>query len=469
MDSMLSALFTAYQVAPYLLAFLLGIAIPALGVVCYWNFAAGLTVTSVMFSLETLYRDVGGVHIGISIYYTDIVLLFIAVIAALRVVAARDVPRRHAAWMLYALAFVISLVVGLINYGAGAGVQARAYFYSVAVGSYAMSFRIEPRHVKAVVTAFASLSLLFIGVCVYRWIVYYTPIPDLLPPEGNYNPDGAIRVIKSNEALILAQALVVGLFFAGISRSALLARIASPPILGVVLALQHRSVWLATLVGILAAVFVARSRDGSRVGQLLLAVAIVSVTSLPLALSDRLSGLSGQVSGAAERAVDAQGSVGERVDNWKGLIQLWAATPRSILVGQSFGSDSTRYVQDHLNGGEHKITYFAHNHYVQTLYNLGLVGIVAFLAVQVYAVNGLYRLCANGHGEQTAALLLVLVLMQAAYYVPYGTDYFQSAILGVAIAFVATRQRLADDEKRGSAPAGGKRPARGLGAGWGWA
>ncbi len=460
---MLSALFTAFQVAPYVMAVLLGVLVPLLGVVCYSYFGAGLAVVCTMFAVEALYMFVGGVQLGITVYYTDFVLVFIGVVGGLRWLLARDMPRRHWAWVLYSLTFFISLGTGLLAYGSGAGVQSRGYAYSVMVGTYALSFAIDERRVKLLVSALVWIATLLIGLCAYRWVVYYTPIRELLPDEGVYNTDGAIRVIRSYEAVVLGQVFVVALFFGRFSRSLVVARLFSPLLLAVVAALQHRSVWLALIVGVFASVFVVRSKSGSRLGQVLLLALIMGVTALPLVLSDQLAGLSTEVSGSATRAVGGEGSVGERLDNWKGLIQLWyGGGPRSIVVGHSFGSDATRYVQDKVRGGEHKIEYFAHNYYVQTLYNMGLVGLVAFLALLVYAVGGLYRLCASGRGGPAAEVLLVLCIMQGAYYVPYGTDYLQSLILGVAAAFVASQQRLATAAK--AAPAAPRSAAR-----WGMA
>lgn len=441
---MLPALFTLIAAMPFVAALVLGLLLPALGVVCYSNFAGGLAVVAGMFAIEALWMSVGGVQLGITIYYTDFALVFIGVVALLRLLRARDTPRWHWAWMLYGLAFVVSLGSGLVSFGAGAGVQARGYFYSVAAGSYAMSFAIEARHVRRLFDVLAGIALLLLCICAYRWVVYYTPITELMPEEGVYNADGAIRVVRSHEAMVLGQVFVLGLFFAAVSRGALLARFFSPVLLAGVLALQHRSVWLAVLVGVMAGVFVARSRSGSRLGQVLLLAAIVTITALPLAFSDKLSGVTDQVAGSANRAVDGDGSVGERLDNWQGLIRLWAGGgPRSIAIGQSFGSDATRYVQDKVHGGVHKIEYFAHNHYVQTLFNLGLVGLFGFLAVSAYTMLGLYRLCARAGGDPAAEALLALMAMQLAYYVPYGTDYLQSVILGVALAYVASHERAA--------------------------
>jgi hypothetical protein len=445
-----AVLFAVLNAAPFVVALLLGVLLPAVGVLCYSHWGAGVGVIAGMYAVEALWMTVGGLQLGITVYYTDFALAFIAAIALLRLLASREPPRWHWGWGLYALAFLVSLGTGIAAYGSGAGVQARAYFYSIAAGSYAMSFPVDAGRVRLALNLMAALAALLLCICVYRWIVYYTPIPDLLPPEGAYNVDGPMRVVRSFEALVLGQVFIAGLLFASLSRGALAARFGAPLTLAGVLALQHRSVWLAVLVGVMAGLFVVRSRSGSRLGQVLLLAGIVAVTALPLALSSQLSDVTSQVEGSANRAVEGDGSVGERLDNWQGLLKLWAGGgPRSILIGQSFGADATRYVQDRVHGGEHKIEYFAHNHYVQTLYNLGLVGLAGFLAVAWYAVRGLYRRCASGEGDPVAAALLTLLLMQLAYYVPYGTDYFQSAILGACVAYVAAHER-------------GVRPAPGL-------
>jgi O-Antigen ligase len=442
----MSVLFTIMSAMPYVVALFLGLLIPMLGVLCYSRFGAGLAVIAGMYAVEVLLMNPGGLQLGISLYYTDFALVFVGSIALLRLLTARDTPRWHWAWSLYTFAFLMSLILGLISFGSAAGVQARAYFYSVMVGSYCMSFPFTPRRVALVLNVLVAMSIMMLFTCAYRWVVYYTPITELLPPGGAYNPDGPIRVILSQQTLVLSQVLVAGIFFAALARGALLARFVAPLLLAAVVALQHRSVWLSVLAGVMAALLVAGARRSSKIGQTLVLAGIVAVTALPLVFSEKLSGLSSQVAGSASRAVDGGGTVGERFDSWQELLKLWAAGgPRSLLIGQSFGTDATRYVQSSVRGGEHKIDYAAHNHYVQTLFNLGLIGLVGFLVVAGYTLAGLYRMCANSSGaDPTAALLLVLLVMQFCYYVPYGTDYLQSVLLGVSIAYVAGRER---DEK----------------------
>ena len=99
---------------------------------------------------------------------------------------------------------------------------------------------------------------------------------------------------------------------------------------------------------------------------------------------------------------------------------------------------------------------------MQTLFNLGLAGLFAFLAVVWYVARGLYRRCASAVGDPVAEVLLTLLLMQLAYYVPYGTDYLQSVVLGLCIAYVAGHERV----ERAAAEAA--RPAARQGLRWNW-
>jgi asparagine N-glycosylation enzyme membrane subunit Stt3 len=68
------------------------------------------------------------------------------------------------------------------------------------------------------------------------------------------------------------------------------------------------------------------------------------------------------------------------------------------------------------------------------------VGLSAMVLAFFYVVLGLYRLNRDGVGGMTTQVLLVLVVMQMAYYVPYGTDYLQGLLFGVALAYVAAHQ-----------------------------
>lgn len=425
--------------APYALAVLMGLALPALGTVCFARFAAGAAVVIGMFTIEALYMGVGGITLGVSLYATDLVLAFIAVVAFARLLLARDAPRPHWAWLLYLLLFAVSLGTGLATHGTTAGVQARSYFYSVAAGTYAMSFPLEQKPLRTLANLLCATALLLLAVCAYRWVVYYAPIKDLLPEGGTYNIDGAIRVVRSHEALLMSQALVLGLFFSRWGAGPTAARIVMPLLLACVVVLQHRSVWAAAMAGVAMGVFVVRAHSGSRWSQALLLVGLSAVTVVALRFSD--GDVSAQLEKSAHSALNGEGTAGERLEGWRAMVGNWAsAGARSVAIGQSFGTPNARLVHDQTNGGLRKIDYIAHNHYVQTLYNLGPLGVVAFIVVLVHAIRGLMRIATTHDDGLAAEALLVLVVMQAVYYIPYGTDYLQHLVLGAALGHVAARR-----------------------------
>jgi O-Antigen ligase len=427
-----------FTAMPYVVAVLLGLLAPLVGVLCYSHFQAGVLLVIGMFAIEALYMFVGGISLGLSLYYTDFALVFVLLIALLRLLLAKGRPSLNRAWVICCVVASVSLLSGIASYGSGAGVQARPYFYFFAAALYPMTFSCDLKKLSFVLNLLAWLAFLIVCITAYRWVVYFTPILELLPPEGNYNSDGPIRVIRSHETLLLAQILVAGVFFSRAANASglLVARALSPVLLVAVLVLQHRSVWVAAAAGIFSSLFVARLRGGSAFGQVLLLMAIGATTALPLVVSDKLSGVSGQITNSAGAALAEKGSAGERVNSWNEIIKNWAtAGPRSILIGQSFGADPTRYVKDEA-GTTRKLTYTAHNMYVQTLFCMGLIGLGAFLWAAAYLVTSLYRICVSPQGTSADQLLLVLVLMQLVYYVPYGTDYLQALIFGIALTYV---------------------------------
>lgn len=438
MRSLLPALYT---VSPFVVAVLMGVLFPLLAMQCYRHFAAGMVVVGLSILVDAYFLQSAGIELGLKLYVADFALVLIAGIAAARWLSAADQPRRHLAWVVFATVFFVGLAIGLGKAGTAAGVQARNDFYALAAATYAMSFPIAARHVRQLTDALVVIALLLLALCVYRWTVYYSPLPDLLPPEGTYNIDGAIRVIGSNSALIVAQALLLGIFFPSVGFGVWMSRLLAPFLLGGVVVLQHRSVWLAALVGVLVSLLMAGARQASRLKQMLLLGVIGLVTALALLLGDSGSNLSGQLTRSASTALAGQGTAHARFENWRATLGQWIGEgPRALAIGRGFGGDTTRYVYTE-SGERREISFGAHNHYVAVLSGMGIVGFGAWIAVIAFAVRGLYRFCAGGDGGVEAAALFMLMCTQLVYYVAYGSDYLQFLIFGVAVAYVSQRQR----------------------------
>jgi hypothetical protein len=325
--------------------------------------------------------------------------------------------------------------LGLATQGTAAGVQARGDFYAIVAASYAMSFPIGRPQVRLLVRALAWLAVGIAALTAYRWTVYYGQITDLLPPGGTYNIDGPIRVIGSQHTLLLAEALLLGLYFAHISGAGAALRVAAPLLLGFVVALQHRSVWLAGLVGVGVNMLLARAERMPVWQQLAAVCLMVMLVVGGLTVGGRFSQ---DVVSSAQRAFAGEGTVQARFDNWRATLADWRAGGlRNILVGKSLGSDSTRIVTDS-DGRQLRISFGAHNNYVTQLVNTGVLGMAGLLWALASASRGLWRICRRAEPGQAdwAALLLVLLAVQMAYYVAYAVDFMQLLVLGMALAGV---------------------------------
>lgn len=436
---------------PFVAAVLLGIGVPFLALSAYRRPGVGLLIVLVAWLLDALSLGAPLLRIGLTIYPPDLPMVLVGGVALARWLMRDDVPRRHPLWMLLVAAFLASLSWGLVRHGTTAGVEARPDYYAFAAASYAMSFPIDRALLGRVMRWFSAAALVLMLLCTYRWIVYYTPIPELLPPSGVYNEDGAIRVIGSNFALGLAELLVLGLFFAAGGIGLAGARLMVPLLLGFSVVLQHRSVWLAGVAGLLLSLMFGRAQRTPLWQQILLGLAVFTLTLAPLVLNQ---GLSTQLQSSTTSALSGQGTVADRFQNWRATLNLWIADgPVAIAIGRARGSDSTRVVYNESGQGR-VIKYSAHNHYVNTITGMGLLGLAAYLGLMLHVLNGLWRCLRQRNDDTTAsAALLVLTGMQLVYFMAYGVDFVQYAVLGLSLSWVATRVPRAKLQRRAPHPA----------------
>jgi len=443
---------------PFVVALGLGVAVPLLALALYRRVGAGLVFVAFFVAADAVFFGSARLQVGLNLYVNDLVYGLLGAVAAARWAMARDMPARPGAWVVFVLLFFASLGWGLATHGTPAGVQARDLFYGIVAASYFMSFPIGERSLRQALGAAVVLSLVLLAVAAYRWVAYALPVPSLLPPGGVWSADGPTRVIPSHEALLLAQVLVLGLFFHRAGAGLPLARWLAPLTLAAVVALQHRSVWVALFIGLVAALALAQLSRGQRAlggpwGQAVALLAVVTATALPLVFSERLSRLTQEVGQSAATAVAGQGTVHARLQDWRVTLRQWVdAGPQAILVGQGFGRDTARVLINE-RGERRVVTFGAHNHYVSLLTQMGVLGLAAFLAFLARVVWRAAVVLRRDPGPPSllAAAGLAVLTMQLAYYVPYGSDHWQHALLGLLAAFGATRHRQIDRPQREAA------------------
>jgi hypothetical protein len=208
-----------------------------------------------------------------------------------------------------------------------------------------------------------------------------------------------------------------------------------------VIAMQHRSVWMAAFAGFVSLVLALRQLRAGVESRFFVMVFAGMALLMVIAVSGRFQGAVESVELQAARATStSSGTFVGRVVGWQGLLKNWAGSGSSVtyLIGKPFGGGYERYASDF---GNTKIGYVPHNFYVQLLYRGGLVGLIAFLWVFVQATRALWvRLRCKR--DAISPLLFAMMVAQLVYFIPYGIDYGQLLLLGLLLGVINSERKL---------------------------
>lgn len=393
----------------------------------------GLTAVVCLFIFNALFPTFAGINLGIRLDALDLVTLLIGLATLLRFMGFREARHGLLAWYLFVLAILASLMSGLVSYGTAGGVAARPYFYTLICATYVLTFPIDAKRVGWLLNAIVCAAFALFCLVVVRWLITYLPIPALLPPGGRYASVEAslLRVIPSSETALLAQAVVVGVFYASLAPALRWLRIFAPILLLTVIALQHRSVWVALMAAI-ATRFALPQAGRKATAQLVALALVVAVVAIPLLGSGKLGGATADVGRSASRALALSDTVNFRFDSWRFAVGKWANSGvRGVLIGLPMGTSMDRVIRSD-EGNYSRVSVSAHNFYVQTLFNTGLLGLGSITWVYGFVIVNLLRGLRQAGFEQVSGAMLLIIALQLTYYIAYGTDFVQGLILGIA-------------------------------------
>lgn len=416
-----------------------------LGAIFVWHanrrFSVGIMLVFFGMYVKAFVDDAQGLSVGLTIYPLDGVFVLVMAAALARMFFRQGVQIRNAAWLAFGLALGLSFVTGIASYGTPAGVSFRKFFYYFATVAYVMSFRLDQGKIDLVIRSWMTFASVLVTSVVLRWLVD----PGLLGfPILRGNAEDSLRVVSADMALILGQSFVLALLLRASGRSRRLWVYLTPMWLAAVVVLQHRSVWLAVLAGLGAAFFL--SGDWGvikRMSRQLIFVSVAGVAGFfALVLSGTVDvlGLVSSLEQAYETAIKLDTTAGERLNSWQVLVGMWAeGGPRAWFFGFPFGTSVVREVVT-ARGELRVLEYGAHNAYVELLFYTGLSGLILFATIFLRLFHFLYKGgMAQVHPALGGRTLIVLLLMQLCYYVPYGIEFAQAIWVGMGLSLLAYR------------------------------
>ena len=436
---LLSAFFT---VMPFIVVVLLAFTI-CISCVLFINSAtAAIGLMVVIFLLETASLTPLVMHLGLSLYPPDLLVLLLLPGFFYRLVILkkfRSIPR---AWWVLGLVQMTLFAWGVVSFGTGAGVDYRPHFYVWLGAAYLATFDYDEVWARRFLKFFIMMG---IGVCViayFRWImgaVDYKFQRELLQLDST--GVGFQRVVAAGPMFITACALLVTAYQAATNRTKPMAWMLVLLFGITILAMQHRSVWMATFAGIMALGW-ALSRVRSGVGSKFLSMGLgLGLLLLVIVASGKFGGAVDSVQQQAERATSTtSGTFAGRVGGWQSLLKMWvdSHSPVTYLVGKPFGGGYERYQLG--SAGAQKVGYMPHNYYVHLLYRGGLIGLFAFLWVVAQSLKVLLMRMKNKQ-DAIAPLLFAMLVAQLVYFIPYELDYAQMILIGLLLGLISSEQK----------------------------
>lgn len=312
---------------------------------------------------------------GLSITSTDVITLTLFVVGLLEYAQLRDnlqgwlIP-----WLLLGALIAVSLLRGAATFGLGSATnEGRAEVWFFFAMTWALSVRPERFRLR---TASLAVGWALVLIALYHAVKYGIGGPTSRVVVGDDGSSRGGRVLIAGQAVALL--LCAGTVFFGTHRadkghgrytwSAMV-------FLGVVLISQHRSVWIAGFLGIIAVMISARGeRAGGRAFTLVAVGAWVAFTGWVVQNVGR---------GVVESALNTD-TLDWRTTSWQTLTsQAIDRGPLTIATGEPFGGGFLRQIgprATNVTGVQ------AHNWYVELFLRSGIFGLMVFAAILIAAV-----------------------------------------------------------------------------------
>lgn len=254
------------------------------------------------------------------------------------------------------------------------------------------------------------------------------------------------RPLNSEATLFTLQAGIMLLFVFGNSRQ--LSIFHYPILIGflpLILLLQHRSVWVVSLLS-LAMAFILLPKIRKSMLQLTAISIVLGVVVLFSLFSEEVIEAI-QVS-YKEATTMASGKGTStfmwRVSGWKQFLggdQLDSF--RELILGNPFGTGWSREMVTS-SGAVAEINVQPHNFYIQTLLRSGLIGLFLLVWLHIHLLRRFLHFGKSKHGVFDCFAVLVFSLI--VFYLVYGSNIAHSLIMGLGVALLRGYQKQAQVE-----------------------
>ncbi len=406
------------QILMALLALIFG---SILWVILYRNSMVVISITLVVFILRVIFnREIVVVQIGpYNIFLIDLISIFLITISIAQLFRSIRSPNKMTFGVLFfGILLLISWIRGIQLFGLEISTnELRVYLYFYAVLLYTVTLSYSQFFSKKILLLLGLTSIILILISFIRWILVAQGVTtniNWMAPNGKM-----LRVISVSATLLLLQTQICFYYAQNQLKWKPFFYLGILLVIVMVLILQHRTVW-ATLIVTFILIAGLRTKQYLWIAlSFLFSIVIMVILFINNDFSSvNLTGTSFDMS-----------SFSWRLQGWKALLAPGKFhTTLDYFIGQPFGTGYSRY----LTSTEYATTVSPHNFYVQSLLNIGGLGVFLIFLLYGWLLKSLW----NQKNEKISRCLFVLLSTQLIYYVTYSPNYEQGLILGLAIIFV---------------------------------
>jgi len=420
---------------PFIGAMVLGVLLPLLGLNVARKPSVGLFLFSMAVLQVMLLPGLPGLPLGVSLYFGDLVTVCLLFGGIFRFSAVKDAPRLPVSIFPFAFFLFVSFVLGVGAYKTLSGVAFRPYFWCLASAFYFGSFRFKDELLTPALKCFVYLGGAMALVAIFRWSGVLPSGGELLGASADSLDNlGRTRVIDSAATLMLSQLAFALLVCAPYTRMYSLFKVAMPLLFGMVLVLQHRSVWVAALAGFVVWFIFSKTKKKINGGSVVLIIVALGVLVSIAMMTGAGSEVGGQIANSAERAYKGEDTAQARLDTWAYVWDRYkTGGPKAWLTGFPFGTSMERVVATS-NGGTQVVGFQAHNFFMQVLFNTGILGLLSAVTFLGVPVIMLYRRLKESGGEWFYVFPLVLLIEQLAYFIFYNMTIGNALMFGLVLS-----------------------------------
>ncbi|MDD4914422.1 MAG: O-antigen ligase family protein [Methylococcales bacterium] len=379
--------------------------------------------------ITTWYIDMPSFTLGLHIYIHDPIFVLLFLSALYRLFFAQQIFQVSMAWLILGLLIFINLYSGWKINGSAAGVDFRYYFYYWAGTLYFMSFSYSREMLEKILKIWFWLTLVLLAIAYFRFVAEFLHMP-IAETWIKDDPTGIrFRVLKSEKTYLLAVTIILLFVHYLIPEAKKPSKLITSLFVFAVVLMQHRSVWMATMVGIVSVSLFPGIKTTRMFGNLLTLGIVGGILLFPLIYLGYAEVFLHSISHTAGLSNLHQGTMGARMSGWEQYLELF--TKLSTLY-QVFGEP--------MAGSPGGLKEGLHNFYLQVLSRVGLIGLGIIMAC--YAVS-LFKLFVNA-GRQPQyrlyyALFFMLLFEQLTFYIPYSNQPEHGIILGIAASLARRR------------------------------